>query len=85
MTPWSPVRNHPSTNAFALASGFASYPGVTFGPRMTTSPTCPRESSFPSSFMMAISGPAGMPTDPGLRARGGSGLQAIWCEASVIP
>ena len=25
------------------------------------------------------------PTEPGLRAAGGSGLDAIWCEASVMP
>ena len=35
--------------------------------------------------MTAISGPAAIPTVPGLRSPGGSGLLAIWCDASVIP
>src|SRR5205823_4687810 len=35
--------------------------------------------------MMPISGPAATPTEPGLRARGGSGFEAIWCDASVMP
>ena len=35
--------------------------------------------------MIATSGPAAMPTVPGLRTRGGSGFAAIWCAASVIP
>ena len=39
----------------------------------------------PSSSMMATSGPAAMPTEPGLRGCGGSGLDAIWCAASVMP
>ncbi len=29
--------------------------------------------------------PVGSPTEPGLRSPGGSGLQAIWCAASVMP
>src|SRR6266852_2119025 len=85
MTPWSPVRNQSSMNALSFASGLASYPGVTFGPRMTTSPVWPRGRILPSSSMIATSGPAGTPTVPALRARGGSGLQVIWWEASVIP
>ena len=35
--------------------------------------------------MMPILTPVPMPTVPGLRSAGGSGLDAIWCEASVIP
>ena len=38
-----------------------------------------------SSAMIAISGPAARPTVPGLRSAGGSGLDAIWCVASVMP
>ena len=35
--------------------------------------------------MIATSGPAAMPTPPGLRSAGGIGLLVIWWEASVIP
>ena len=35
--------------------------------------------------MMPIFTPVPGPTDPGLRSAGGSGLDAIWCDASVIP
>ena len=39
----------------------------------------------PASSMIAISGPAARPTDAGLAHAGGSGLDAIWCAASVMP
>jgi hypothetical protein len=55
------------------------------GPRITISPVAPGGSSVPSSPMIATSGPAAMPTVPGLRTAGGSGLLAIWCVASVMP
>ena len=42
-------------------------------------------SNAPSGAMMAISGPAAGPTLPGLRAPGGSGFDAIWWAASVMP
>src|SRR5579864_3484881 len=35
--------------------------------------------------MMLTEHPVGRPTDPAFRVRGGSGLEAIWCAASVIP
>src|SRR5438067_2354724 len=35
--------------------------------------------------MIATDGPAGSPTEPGLRARGGSGFVQIGCAASVMP
>ena len=44
---------------------------------MTISPISPCGSIRPSAAMTATSGPADMPTDPGLRTRGGSGLLAI--------
>src|SRR3954454_5293466 len=52
---------------------------------MTTSPVSPGLKSSPASSMIATSGPAATPTEPGLRARGGSGFEAIWWAASVIP
>src|SRR5436190_13469515 len=45
----------------------------------------PDGSRLPLSSMIATSGPAATPTEPGLRARGGSGFEAIWCDASVMP
>ncbi len=35
--------------------------------------------------MTRTSGPAAIPTVPGLRVPGGSGLLDIWCAASVMP
>jgi hypothetical protein len=35
--------------------------------------------------MMLIRTSVPRPTDPGLRAAGGSGLDDIWCAASVMP
>ena len=52
---------------------------------MTTSPGCPAASSWPAGSTMAISAPAGTPTEPGCRAAGGSGFEVIWWLASVIP
>ncbi len=83
--PWSPVRNQPLVNERWFASGLSAYPGVTFSPRITASPVAPGASSVPSSSMIATSGPAAMPTEPALRLAGGSGFEAIWCAASVIP
>ncbi len=52
---------------------------------MTTSPVSPWASSSDEvSLMIATSGPAAQPTVPGLRLPGGSWLQVIWCDASVI-
>ena len=84
-TPWSPVRNQPSANAAVLASGLFTYPSNRFGPRTTISPDSPVGRSFPPSPRIPICGPAARPTEPGLRASGGSGFDAIWCAASVIP
>ena len=41
--------------------------------------------ALPASSMMAIRTPVPCPTDPGFRAAGGSGLEDIWCDASVMP
>ena len=47
-------------------------------PRITTSPSDPAASSAPLvSSMIATSGPAAIPTQPGYRGAGGSGLDAI--------
>ena len=78
---WTPI----AEKALAFASGLRSYPAVTFAPRITTSPRSPGPRSAPPSSMIATSTPVPVPTDPGLRSPGGSGLHAIWCAASVIP
>ena len=80
-----PVRDPPPGKGRAVASGLRSYPGVTFAPRITPSPRAPGPRSAPPSSMIATSTPVPVPTDPGLRSPGGSGLHAIWCAASVIP
>jgi len=49
------------------------------------SPRVPGASKLPASSMIAIFTPVPGPTDPGLRAAGGSGFDAIWCDASLIP
>ena len=46
------VRNQPSTNASALASGSSQYPAVTFGPLMRSSPGVPLGTSRISSSTM---------------------------------
>ena len=51
---------------------------------MTISPSSPGPSSAPAAFITETSGPAAIPTVPGLRGAGGSGLQVIWCAASVM-
>ncbi len=83
--PWSPVRNQPSRNAAAVASGASRYPVATDGPRIASSPTAPGASVRPASSSTATSQPTARPTDPGLRTPGGRGLLAIWWAASVIP
>ena len=70
--------------SFAVGLRVALITAVTFSPRMTTSPTSPVASTFPSSSMIATSGPAARPTEPGLLTPP-SGLDAIWCAASVMP
>ena len=42
-------------------------------------------SACQSSSRIAISVPVATPTVPGRRSAGGSGFEAIWCAASVIP
>src|SRR6185312_8299423 len=72
-------------NAVSLAAGLFSYAAITLLPLMTISPRAPTATSLPLSSTTRTSGPAGKPTVPGFRARGGNGLLAIWCDASVIP
>ena len=52
---------------------------------MTTSPRSPTGRCRPSPSMMLIPTSVPRPTDPGSRAPGGSGLDAIWWAASVMP
>ena len=54
-------------------------------PEITTSPSIPPSRNRSSSSAIRSSGPAAIPTEPGLRGAGGSGLEAIWCVASVMP
>ena len=68
-----------------LQAGLRAYPAVTLSPRITISPISPCAKIVPGSSMMATSGPAAGPTEPGLRTFGGSGLLAIWWAASVMP
>src|SRR5215216_2944762 len=52
---------------------------------MLTSPTDPRGSSLPAASRIVNCMPVGRPTESSLRSPGGSGLVAIWWEASVMP
>src|SRR3954447_1172374 len=52
---------------------------------MTTSPASPIGRCWPALSMMLIFTSVPRPTEPGLRSDGGSGFDAIWCAASVIP
>jgi hypothetical protein len=80
------VWNHPFVNEEALASGLFSYPVMTLAPRITTSPRAPGASRFPALSMIPIVVvPVFGPTDAALRDDGGSGFDAIWCAASVMP
>ena len=72
-------------NDDAFASGLSSYPVMTFAPLMTTSPLAPCLSTLPSTSMMATSTPVPGPTEPAFRSAGGSGFDAIWWAASVMP
>ncbi len=44
-----------------------------------------RSAAASSSSRIAISVPVGRPTEPPRRSPGGSGFDAIWCAASVMP
>lgn len=68
----------------ALALSLLMYPFVTLTPRMQISPSVPVGSWVPVGERMRTSTPWPMPTVPGLRAAGGSGLEVIWWAASVI-
>ena len=54
-------------------------------PRIATSPVRARLDVAAVRSTIRISAPAGIPTDPSYRAAGGSGLEAIWWVASVMP
>ena len=57
MKPASPLRNQPSMNALAVASGLFQYPRTLFGPLIHSSPICPRGSSLPLSSAIFTSVP----------------------------
>jgi hypothetical protein len=84
-TPESPVRNQPSRKPVALASGLDSYPSTTFGPRTTISPCSPGDRWTQAGSTTDTWTPVPVPTVPGRRSPGGSGLEVIWWDASVIP
>ena len=48
-------------------------------------PAPPAGTALPCSSRMAMRTPVPGPTEPGLRAAGGSGFEDIWCDASVMP
>ncbi len=81
------MRNQPSPkNASAVAAGLFAYPDITPGPRITTSPAAPGSEQVPRLVRdRDLRSRSARPTEPGTRSDGGSGLDAIWWLASVIP
>lgn len=54
------------------------------GPRLPAAPVCPKEEPRPGP-PLALTPPCALPTVPGLCGPCcGSGLEVIWCEASVM-
>jgi len=77
----------PELRAFAAArlADFKVPRRVVLLPEIPISPIPAAGRRLLSSSAMPTSGPAAMPTLPGLRGAGGRGLLAIWCVASVMP
>ncbi len=82
----SPVHSQPSRIVSAVASGRRQYPGMTWGPRIRSSPGSPAATSTPSSSTIFMSmWKIGIPTEVGLSRTRSGGSQKLLPLASVRP